>query len=95
MATAEKEVVPLKTGEDEDASAPKRLSRGGSGKPKGSKSNLASSSRMGSLNNLSKEGRSSLSNNLAAAATSVAPPPAPASNAIIYENTYKTKPDLK
>ena len=61
------------------------------GEQKGSNPNLSGSkaslagSKAGSLKNLAK----------AALPVAAAPEPAPANNAIVYENTYKTKPDKK
>ncbi|KAJ3362998.1 hypothetical protein HDU91_003172 [Kappamyces sp. JEL0680] len=104
MASEEPETVPLKTESTSKTNLSKSLS--GSKGNLGSKSNLLGSraNLAGSKSNISgsKSNLSGSSRNLARSwsksqlvARESAAPPAAAANAIIYENTYRMKPDVK
>ena len=90
----EVERVVLKGADEEGTklSSAKLKGLGSSKNISGSKGNLlAASKQFGSFSNLL--GRKSTSQMLKR--DSIPAAPAPAANAIIYENTYKMKPDIK
>ena len=86
----EVERIPLKTGDNDGKLSGNRPLSSSKSNLMGSRGNLFGATKaFGSMKNLL--GRKSTSMML----DPVPPPPAPATNAIIYENTYKMKPDTK